>query len=283
MALRGDAKFVGDFPGTIESIIERCTRNTVYRATVAGQAIALKVFRETDPGDELYYLYRFRGFPHIVQIFDIYDNSYSMELAECSLDRLRPFHLDIPDYFSTRAHEWARQLICAVEYCHSKGVIHTDIRPNNLLLFDKKRVLKLADFDCAVLMSDPKNHLVTAQWHRAPESHVKVQSAEGKLEYSWDSAIDIWACGHCLYEIGRGDWFELFRPTATPLAMFQELGLPDYARGAVDDPDSYPAPRPFTRASDMHPKFANTITRALTVNPSQRPTAKGLLALWDAS
>lgn len=48
------------------------------------------------------------------------------------------------------ARKYFQQLICAVDYCHSRGVFHRDLKPENLLL-DANGVLKVSDFGLSAL------------------------------------------------------------------------------------------------------------------------------------
>jgi serine/threonine protein kinase len=41
------------------------------------------------------------------------------------------------------------QLIDAVSYCHERGVYHRDLKPDNILVFDHGKTIKLADFGLA--------------------------------------------------------------------------------------------------------------------------------------
>ena len=46
------------------------------------------------------------------------------------------------------ARHYFKQLMIGLEYCHSNGVTHRDLKPDNLLL-DANYVLKIADFGWA--------------------------------------------------------------------------------------------------------------------------------------
>ncbi|KAL7175753.1 hypothetical protein ACSBR2_029359 [Camellia fascicularis] len=43
------------------------------------------------------------------------------------------------------ARNFFKQLVCAVDFCHSRGVYHRDLKPENLIL-DENGNLKVTDF-----------------------------------------------------------------------------------------------------------------------------------------
>jgi 5'-AMP-activated protein kinase catalytic alpha subunit len=93
------------------------------------------------------------------------------------------------------ARKYFRQLIGAVDYCHSRGVYHRDLKLENLLL-DENETLKVSDFGLSALAESKRQDgmLHTAcgtPAYVAPE----VLSRKG---YSGAKA-DVWSCGVILF------------------------------------------------------------------------------------
>ena len=63
------------------------------------------------------------------------------------------------------------QLLRGMAFCHARGIMHRDLKPQNLLL-DRKGTLKIADFGLARAFQIPirtYTHEVVTLWYRAPE------------------------------------------------------------------------------------------------------------------
>ena len=113
------------------------------------------------------------------------------------------------------------QIIAAIKYCHSKRILHRDLKPQNLLI-DKNGAIKLADFGLARAFGVPiktLTHEVLTLWYRAPEILL------GQKEYS--TPIDMWSIGCIFYEMahrkplfaGDSEIDQIFR-------IFQMYGTP---------------------------------------------------------
>ncbi|XP_023338797.1 cyclin-dependent kinase 17 isoform X3 [Eurytemora carolleeae] len=90
------------------------------------------------------------------------------------------------------------QMLRGLAYCHSRRVLHRDLKPQNLLI-NERGELKLADFGLARAKSVPtktySNEVVTL-WYRPPDVLL------GSTEYS--TPIDMWGVGCIFYEMSSG-------------------------------------------------------------------------------
>ena len=149
------------------------------------------------------------------------------------------------------AVRWTRDALDGLAYAHSEGVIHRDIKPDNLLLDDQDRAV-LSDFGIA---EDTIHNLLAAPHvyvpHKAPEV-----DAQGSSQRT-----DIWAMGCTLYRMLAGRY-----PFASEA---------DAANGKLIPPHQINPQVPMA--------ITRVVQRALAVDPDDRyPDAGAMLrALMD--
>ena len=108
-----------------------------------------------------------------------------------------------------RAAEWATQAAEALGYAHEEGVIHGDVRPENLLI-DRRGEAKVTDFGIARAVEKPATaggSMAETPDYTAPEV---LQSSVP------DGRADVYSLGAVLYEMVTG---RLPFPGPTPLAV----------------------------------------------------------------
>lgn len=98
------------------------------------------------------------------------------------------------------ARKYFRQLVSAVDFCHSRGVSHRDLKPENLLL-DVNGNLKVSDFGLSAL---PEQLRVDGLLHTRCGTPAYV-APEVLRKRGYDGAkVDIWSCGVILYVLLAG-------------------------------------------------------------------------------
>ncbi|KAJ6581142.1 kinase-like protein [Mycena capillaripes] len=158
------------------------------------------------------------GKNHVCQLFDSFVHEGPNGLHNCLV--LEPLGLSIQDVYRSfggslpliLVQHVARDVLQGLKYLHECGVIHTDIKGDNILMtgldFPEgqstvdveildlfKTAYKLTDFGSANKMS--------RRW-AAVIQPVALRSPEVLIGAPWDTKTDVWNFGCLIYEFARG-------------------------------------------------------------------------------
>ena len=89
----------------------------------------------------------------------------------------------------------AAQIAEALDFAHSKGIVHRDVKPANIILLEGNRA-KITDFGIAKIASGAANLTSTGQFLGTPNYMAPEQIKGAPV----DGRTDIFALGICLYE-----------------------------------------------------------------------------------
>ncbi|XP_058195547.1 uncharacterized protein LOC131311926 isoform X2 [Rhododendron vialii] len=178
-------------PGDPEEVAIKIIRNneTMHKAGKE-ELIILKKLVGADPDNKRHcvrFLSSFKYRNHLCLVFE----SLHMNLREVLKKFGRNIGLKL-----TAVRTYAKQLFIALKHLRNCGVLHCDIKPDNMLVNEAKNVLKLCDFGNAMFAG--KNEItpyLVSRFYRAPEII---------LGLSYDHPMDIWSVGCCLFELYTG-------------------------------------------------------------------------------
>jgi len=128
---------------------------------------------------------------------ELYETLYDGALCFLFMERCRSSLMDKLESMISAKHADLKdlfyQMLLGVEHCHSRKVVHRDIKPDNFLYGgDDGKTIKLCDFGLAAVM--PAKGKLTGVYGTAP-----YMSPEMVANHGHDFSTDIWSFGATAY------------------------------------------------------------------------------------
>ncbi|KAK4321431.1 hypothetical protein Pmani_007751 [Petrolisthes manimaculis] len=269
------------------------TYGTVFKAKnrETQEIVALKRVRLDDddegvPSSALREICLLKELKHknIVRLHDVLhsDKKLTLVFEHCDQDLKKYFDSLNGEIDPDIVKSFLFQLLRGLEFCHSRNVLHRDLKPQNLLI-NKNGELKLADFGLARAFGIPVRCYsaeVVTLWYRPPDVLFGA-----KL---YNTSIDMWSAG-CIFAELANAGRPLFPGSDVEdqvKRIFKLLGTPTEETwpGMTSLPDykSFPLYQPTMTLSQVCPKLSSKgrdlLQRLLICSPAVRMSAEDAMS-----
>jgi serine/threonine protein kinase len=123
------------------------------------------------------------------------------------IDKNKEYHSE----FKNEYLNYFKKIVDAVEYIHSQGVAHLDLKLENIVINEKTKTVKIIDFGGACVCKIDKKADTVTDTKEIKEEIVKIAGIRGTYQYIAPEVfmisrydpfkVDIWALGIIFYEI----------------------------------------------------------------------------------
>lgn len=160
-----------------------------------------------------------------------------LEYMESDLEAAIKAKDEIPNLSIAHVKTYLKMLLTGVQELHARGILHRDLKPNNLLLSKTQHTAKITDFGMATMIESPstsdvdgdnttrttskkRSIQVVTRAYRAPELFF------GEDEYGCE--VDVWSIGCIFAELLLRETFFNGASDIDQLSLiFKALGSPD--------------------------------------------------------
>ena len=139
---------------------------------------------------EIKILQNLSGGPNVVALLDIVrdpqSKTPSLVFEHVANTDFRPLYASFTD---ADIRYYIRELLRALDFCHSRGIMHRDVKPHNVMIDHGRRKLRLIDWGLAEFYhpGTKYNVRVASRYFKGPELLVDFQD--------YDYSLDMWSLG----------------------------------------------------------------------------------------
>uniref|UniRef100_A0A2M4A674 Serine/threonine-protein kinase PRP4 homolog n=1 Tax=Anopheles triannulatus TaxID=58253 RepID=A0A2M4A674_9DIPT len=183
--------------------------NEIMHKTGLRELEILKKLNDADPTDRYHCLRLYRHFFHKQHLCMVLE-PLSMNLREV----LKKYGKNVGLHIKA-VRSYTQQLLLALKLLKKTGILHADIKPDNILVNENNLVLKLCDFGSASSITDNEiTPYLVSRFYRAPEII---------LGLPYDYGIDMWSAGCSIYELYTGKILFSGQSNNQMLKVFMDL------------------------------------------------------------
>lgn len=136
------------------------------------------------------------GGPNVVGLLDLVRDEQS-KIPALIFERINnvDFRVLYPKFSISDIQYYFTQLLIALDYCHLMGIIHRDVKPQNVMIDPVLKKLRLIDWGLAEFYHRGMDYnvRVASRYHKGPELLINLQQ--------YDYSLDLWSVGCMLAAI----------------------------------------------------------------------------------